>query len=129
MHLFVYGTLRRSIAHPMHARLEEAACLVGEARVGGVLYRAGSYPGLVLGVGVGWVWGELYALRDLGVLAQLDAYEGATPHDPEPREFERVRTAVQQLDGRETEAWVYTYGWPTAGLEIIVSGSFSRSEP
>ena len=129
MHLFVYGTLRRSVAHPMHARLGEAARLVGEARVGGVLYRGGSYPGLVLGEGGGWVLGALYALRDLGVLAQLDADEGATPHDPEPRECERVRTVVQRLDGRELEAWVYTYGWPTAGLEIIVSGIFSGSEP
>lgn len=125
MHLFVYGTLRRSAAHPMHVPLREAARLVGHARVRGVLYRVASYPGLVLEAGGGWVMGELYQLRDLAVLEPLDAYEGAAPHDPEPREFERVRAVAHRLDGGEQEAWVYAYRWPTAGLEIIASGDFS----
>lgn len=36
MHLFVYGTLRCSAAHPMHASLCAVASFVGEARVRGV---------------------------------------------------------------------------------------------
>lgn len=124
MDLFVYGTLRRSVGHPMHAPLRDAARLVGQARVAGVLYRVSSYPGLVLDGGAGWVHGELYELRDLAVLAQLDAYEGAAPDDPEPREFERVRAVVQLEGGGERAAWIYVYAWPTTGLEIIASGHF-----
>jgi gamma-glutamylcyclotransferase (GGCT)/AIG2-like uncharacterized protein YtfP len=131
MHLFVYGTLRRSIAHPMHALLGGTASSLGDARVRGVLYRVASYPGLVLDGGAGWVLGELYSLRDPDVLAQLDAYEGAGPDDSEPREFRRVRTVVEGLGGqggREHEAWLYEYGWPVAGLEIIASGDFLRPD-
>src|SRR4029078_4068253 len=68
VNLFVYGTLRRSAAHPMHALLRETASLLGDARVRGVLYRVAEYPGLVLDAGAGWVLGELYRLGDPGVL-------------------------------------------------------------
>ena len=112
MNLFVYGTLRRSVAHPMHALLRVAA-----------------YPGIVLDAGAGWVWGELYHLREPGVLEQLDAYEGAGPQDPEPREYRRIRALVERLDGEELEAWIYEYGWPTTGIPIIASGNFLRSDP
>lgn len=126
MNLFVYGTLRRSPAHPMHALLRETATGLGDARVRGLLYRVAEYPGLVLDATAGWVLGELYGLRDLDVLARLDAYEGAGPHDPEPREYRRIRTVVQRHDGQDVDAWLYEYGWPTAGLPIIASGDFLR---
>lgn len=126
MNLFVYGTLRRSAAHPMHALLRESASLLGDARVRGVLHRVAAYPGLVLDPAAGWVHGELYRVRALDVLARLDEYEGAGPLDPEPHEYRRIRTVVQQTDGQEHEAWVYVYAWPTAGFPIIASGDFLR---
>jgi len=129
VNLFVYGTLLRSAAHPMHALLRETASPLGDARVRGVLYRVAAYPGIVLDAGSGWVSGELYHLRDPGVLERLDAYEGAGPQDPEPREYRRIRALVQRLDGEELEAWIYEYGWPTAGLPIIASGSFLPPDP
>jgi gamma-glutamylcyclotransferase (GGCT)/AIG2-like uncharacterized protein YtfP len=128
VNLFVYGTLRRSAAHPMHALLRETASSLGDARVRGVLYRVAAYPGLVLDAEAGWVQGELYRLRDPGVLERLDAYEGVGPLDPEPREYRRIRATVQCLDGEEHEAWVYEYGWDPAGLEIIASGDFLRPD-
>jgi len=128
MVLFVYGTLRRSAVHPMHALLRENASPLGEARVRGVLVAVASYPGLVLDAAAGWVRGELYQLRDPAVLAPLDAYEGAGPLDPEPREYRRVRTRVQHLDGHELDAWVYEYARPIAGLPIIASGDFLRPD-
>jgi gamma-glutamylcyclotransferase (GGCT)/AIG2-like uncharacterized protein YtfP len=128
VHLFVYGTLRRSAAHPMHGLLRESASLLGDARVRGVLYRVGAYPGLVLDAAAGWVQGELYRLNDAGVLERLDAYEGAGPLDPEPREYRRIRALVQCLDGEEHEAWVYEYGLETVGLTIIASGDFLRPD-
>jgi gamma-glutamylcyclotransferase (GGCT)/AIG2-like uncharacterized protein YtfP len=110
MILFVYGTLRRSVAHPMHEVLRENASPLGRARVRGVLVRVAIYPGLVLDGRAGWVLGELYRLRDPRVLEQLDAYEGVGPLDPEPREYRRVRALVQQVrdegeggDGRDGE--------------------------
>lgn len=132
MVLFVYGTLRRSAGHPMHALLRETASPLGPARVRGVLVRVASYPGLVLDGRAGWVQGELYRLRDPAVLEPLDAYEGAGPLDPEPREYRRVRARVQRqggrVDEREQEAWVYEYARPIAGLPIIASGDFLRPE-
>lgn len=124
VNLFVYGTLRRSAAHPMHALLRETASLLGDARVRGVLYRVAAYPGLVLDSAAGWVQGELYRVRSLDVLARLDDYEGAGPLDPEPHEYRRIRTVVQQRSGPEQEAWLYEYAWPTAGFPIIASGDF-----
>lgn len=128
MVLFVYGTLRRSAGHPMHTVLRENASLLGPARVRGVLVVVGSYPGLVLDAGAGWVHGELYRLRDPVVLVPLDDYEGAGPLDPEPREYRRVRATVQPLEGGEQEAWVYEYARPIDGLPIIASGDFLRRE-
>lgn len=126
VNLFVYGTLRRSPAHSMHVLLRETATPLGDARVRGVLHRVADYPGLVLDAAAGWVLGELYALRDLDVLARLDAYEGASVDDPEPREYRRIRTVAQRHDGQDVEAWVYEYAWPTAGLPIIATGDFLR---
>lgn len=128
VNLFVYGTLRRSPAHPMHALLRESASLLGHARVRGVLYRVAAYPGLVLDAQAGWVLGELYRVRAPDVLARLDEYEGAGPLDPEPHEYRRIRTVVQHLRGPKHEAWLYEYRWSTAGLPIIASGDFLRPE-
>ena len=128
VNLFVYGTLRRSAAHPMHALLCETASPLGDAQVRGVLYRVAAYPGLVLDAGAGWVRGELYRLREPGVLERLDVYEGVGPQDPEPHEYRRIRAVVQCLDGEEHEAWVYEYGGDTAGLAIIASGDFMRPD-
>lgn len=127
--LFVYGTLRRAAAHPMHARLRAGAHPLGPGRVRGVLVRVGSYPGLVLDPAAGWVQGELYALWDPAVLEPLDAYEGAGPLDPEPREYRRVRARVERTDEPSAlEAWIYEYARPIAGLPVIASGDFLRPE-
>ncbi|MCH9683057.1 MAG: gamma-glutamylcyclotransferase, partial [Deltaproteobacteria bacterium] len=67
MFLFVYGTLRRRAAHPMHTPLQAASRFVGDARVRGSLYMVGDYPALELGNAAGWVQGEVYELHDLAV--------------------------------------------------------------
>ena len=45
-HLFVYGTLRRAVMHPMHATLSRAAEFAGAAMLPGRLYDLGEYPGV-----------------------------------------------------------------------------------
>lgn len=130
MHLFVYGTLRRDAGHPMHAPLRESAQLLGAAAARGILYSIDDqYPGLVLDPSAGWVHGELYRLRRPSVLASLDEYEGASEHDPEPREYRRVRAPVVLGGGAELEAWIYEYRWSTAGRSVIASGDYLRSRP
>ncbi|MCA9708641.1 MAG: gamma-glutamylcyclotransferase [Myxococcales bacterium] len=128
MVLFVYGTLRRLAGHPMHASLRAVASFMGEGRIRGRLYLIDRYPGLVLDPTADWVVGELYEVRDLAGLAVLDAYEGASPEDPQPHEFRRVRRPVEQLDGQRCLAWIYEYGWPTEGRVRIPSGDFLRHE-
>lgn len=59
-HVFVYGTLRRGDVRDI-TRLHPAPRFVGMARVAGILYDLGAYPGLVLG-GAAWVHGEVYAI-------------------------------------------------------------------
>lgn len=113
----------------MHARLRASARLVGPARARGVLLRVGAYPGLVLDPNADWVKGELYHLNDLTVLATLDAYEGASADDPEPREYRRIRARVEPVGGPPVWAWVYEYAWPTAGLPVITSGDFLADAP
>lgn len=108
----------------MHRLLRAAASSCEPARVRGVLYRADGYPGIVLDPGAGWVVGELYLLRDPSVLETLDAYEGAGAHDPEPREFQRVRTMVEPVGQAPLPAWIYAYGWSVEGLPVIESGDF-----
>lgn len=128
MHLFVYGTLRRSAAHPMHEVLRANASLVGPARARGVLYRVGCYPGMVLDDMAGWVTGELYYLHNVEVLASLDDYEGAGPDDPEPREFRRIEALVEPSGADPRRAWLYVYGWSTKGLAVIGSGDYLADE-
>lgn len=126
-HLFVYGTLRRAVGHPMHARLFAGSRPVGLARTRGALYMANGYPGLVLDPREGWVVGEVYHLHDLALLAELDAYEGAGADDPEPREYQRVIASVELVGAAPLASWVYAYTWPTAGLERITSGDFVQA--
>ena len=58
--VFVYGTLRQGEARDIN-RLLPAPRLLGNARVAGMLYDLGAYPGLVLGAS-GWVHGEVYEI-------------------------------------------------------------------
>lgn len=60
-HVFVYGTLRRGGINDIN-RLCPAPRWVGPARVAGVLYHLGAYPGMTLG-GREWVQGEVYAIH------------------------------------------------------------------
>ena len=59
-HVFVYGTLRQGEARDI-TRLLPAPQWVGHARVPGVLYHLGAYPGMVLGA-PGWIHGEVYEI-------------------------------------------------------------------
>ena len=59
-HVFVYGTLRQGEVRDI-TRLLPAPRWVGYARVSGVLYHLGAYPGVVLRE-PGWIRGEVYEI-------------------------------------------------------------------
>ena len=127
-HLFVYGTLRKTLGHEMHGVLARAARLVGEATVRGALYDLGAYPGLVVsGAGEARVTGELYALDPGDVrnaLEVLDAYEGCGSGDPEPHEYRREVLSVRIPDGSEIAAWSYVLNRSHAGLTPVPGGDY-----
>ena len=111
-HVFVYGTLLSRAGHPMGARLQREARLLGEASIQGRLYSLGRYPGLVESADASEIaHGEVYALnRPAAALEWLDAYEGIRPgKGGSPADYERVEREVQLASGATLAAWVYLY--------------------
>ena len=126
--LFVYGTLRANVAGSMSHLLARQARRDGLARALGQLFDLGRYPGFVPSSQPdAWVHGELFTLDDPSkILPVLDAYEGCSPDDPHPHEFERVQLQVITETGERQLAWTYAYKGPTANKPVIASGDFAR---
>lgn len=101
LHVFVYGTLRRGEANDI-TRLRPAPRYLGQARMSGVLYDLGPYPGLVLG-GADPVLGEVYAMPP-ELERQLDVIEEVAPVPS--GEYTR-RQVELVLDGRPLRCLVY----------------------
>ncbi len=127
VHVFVYGTLRQALGHPM-ARLLQPATFVGEASVAGRLYELGRYPGMIAPRAPGdWVRGEVYTLlKPKLTLARLDEYEDCRPHAGSA-EFVRKRLPVRLDNGRPVRAWVYRYNGTLARATLIPSGDYAHS--
>lgn len=124
--LFVYGTLMPSTCHPMAARLSAESRIVGPGSVAGRLYDFGPWPGAVAS--------DMAAERVHGVLLRLiyperslpwlDAYEGASETDPEPRAFERVIVPVRLRSGRQVDGWIYYYRGRASRARLIPGGRY-----
>jgi gamma-glutamylcyclotransferase (GGCT)/AIG2-like uncharacterized protein YtfP len=113
--LFVYGTLRPASGTAWSKQLLRAGRDYQPARMSGVLYDLGRYPGMVHG-GSAWVYGELVRLRDPeAILTQLDAYEG--------HEFRRI-SARAITRSRVVGCWVYVYDGPRCGAARIPGGDY-----
>jgi gamma-glutamylcyclotransferase (GGCT)/AIG2-like uncharacterized protein YtfP len=79
--------------------------------------------------GRGRVVGELYALLDPEVLADLDEYEECYPLAPSSSEYVR---RVARLIEPDVDAWVYYYNRPVEGQARVASGDWTehlRSRP
>ena len=126
--LFVYGTLRRACAHPMHAVLAADSRYVGIAHYQGKLYRVSHYPGVVPSDNPALqVVGEVYQLfKPAQTLAELDAYEECSAEFAPPHEYRRELQQVTLERGASVSAWVYIYNRDTSGLKLITSGDFLR---
>jgi gamma-glutamylcyclotransferase (GGCT)/AIG2-like uncharacterized protein YtfP len=116
-HLFVYGTLRRGSQNKFAQLLAERAQLVAAARVQGLLYDFGSYPGAVpSNQASNWIVGEIHSFEDSQLLSLLDEYEGS--------EYERAITPAHTGSGR-IDCSIYWYVG-TVGGRPITSGDWLR---
>ncbi|TLS77087.1 gamma-glutamylcyclotransferase [Mariprofundus erugo] len=124
-YIFVYGTLRKALATPMHDLLARHCHYVGEGAMTGRLYDLGDYPGAIESAHRDErVYGELYRLADPQLLALLDDYEGCTPAHAEPREYVRKAIPVILHEAPPVTAWVYLFNRDVAGLLRIGSGDY-----
>lgn len=130
-HLFVYGSLMSTAGHPMGARLQAEARLIGAATLAGRLYRVSWYPGVVESTDPEQrVHGEVYALADpVRALAWLDAYEGVVPGSEEAAEYRRLERPVRLATGQEIAAWVYLFQSDVAGLTLVSDGRWAPDTP
>jgi gamma-glutamylcyclotransferase (GGCT)/AIG2-like uncharacterized protein YtfP len=119
--LFVYGTLRSPAQNPFAILLRSRAVLLGLARVRGVLYHLGEYPGLVVSNAAGWVRGEVYRLTDEQLLIELDEYEGSS--------FERVSVDALLDSGATERCWAYVYRGDVSDRAVIPSGDYFTESP
>jgi gamma-glutamylcyclotransferase (GGCT)/AIG2-like uncharacterized protein YtfP len=129
-YLFVYGTLRGAANTEWSRFLIAASGLVGSGRTHGALFHLGGYPGMTVSTDDNaWVRGELYLLNDpSSAWPRLDAYEGCSPDDPLPHEFERRIVTVQLDSGRAVMALAYIYSLSTDGKARIASGDYLQPE-
>lgn len=117
--LFVYGTLLARARPPECVALMAGAELLGTASLRGHLYRVGSYPALVAAAVGREIHGELYWLRSLAQLVDIDVYEGIMPAGEGEPEYVRRLLSVRGPTGQAISAWVYLYNLPVCGLESI----------
>jgi gamma-glutamylcyclotransferase (GGCT)/AIG2-like uncharacterized protein YtfP len=123
-YLFVYGTLMRSIRHPMHDELASRSEFAGAATFNGRLYLVSHYPGAVVShEPADHVHGELYQLTNAAALKIIDDYEGCGARALPPFEFKRSALRVRH-DSAYVTAWVYLYNRPLAKLPRIMSGRY-----
>lgn len=118
-YLFVYGTLRPSLAGDEQRALIAELTHVGPATVRGLLYDLGSYPGLVAGEGT--VHGDLLTVAGKQHLALLDAYEECSSAAPL---YRRMTTVATQPDGTTVAAWAYLYGHALGHARLIEGGDY-----
>jgi gamma-glutamylcyclotransferase (GGCT)/AIG2-like uncharacterized protein YtfP len=119
-YLFVYGTLRRAVHHPLHRLLEQQAGLIGSGTFPGKLFDLGRYPGTVPSrLSTDRVIGEVYRLNTFNATLEiLDQYE-------ETR-FRRKRAAISLDNGGNVTAWIYLYRGFVKHRKLIPSGDFVR---
>ena len=119
--IFVYGSLRsdaprkRAGAKRAFEALAAGAELEGRATITGRLYVPSWYPGFVPGDD-GQVTGEVWRIRDSGLLGRLDAYEGD--------QYVREEREAGLEAGSTVTAWVYRYVANLTGVSEIASGDY-----
>lgn len=139
--LVLYGSLGKREPKHTELGLDKSLEYLGDREIHGTLYDLGEYPGLVLGRGL--VAAELYKIRDLSVLLQLDPYEEYDHGKIEESLFRRTTLQIpryrspiiNKLRGSPAiDAWIYVYNQSPASKEKIAESSWQgykgkRNEP
>jgi gamma-glutamylcyclotransferase (GGCT)/AIG2-like uncharacterized protein YtfP len=125
-YLFVYGTLRPSLAPPQLQGLMRRWRAVGGGSVRGRLYDLIEYPGAVLDTQEERrIIGEVYELpNEDGLLSLLDQYEGFDSNQEDTSLFVRRRCRVTLDDGRLLECSIYVYHGDTSSAQLIANGDY-----
>jgi pyruvate carboxylase len=116
--LFVYGTLRKQMSHPLSHLLVRDARFLGLGIFQGILYDLGRYPGALPSKDkTHFITGEIYRLNNPDrVLRLLDEYEGP--------KFKRTEVEVFLAPHQAISCWIYLYTHSVAGRRIITSGDY-----
>ena len=124
--LFAYGTLLTGAADPRLAVLLERQLRARRpARVPGLLYDLGPYPGAL--PGNGWVCGELLHLEDAALcLPLLDDYEDCDPLHPERGLYRRERVQALDAGGGAVGCWIYWLNRCPPSAVAVPHGDYRR---
>lgn len=127
-YLFVYGTLRKALKHPLLKVLNKYAFFVDNGVCQGKLLNLGKYPGTIPSENSGdVVYGEVYGLKDPEVILNiLDRYEGCSPEVPQPTEFIRQSENILLSTGLRLQAWMYFYNLSAEQYEAIPDGDYVK---
>lgn len=117
--LAVYGLLRKGEVGFARFGLANAFEHVGPCVIPGKLLDLGDYPGIV--AGEGRVIGELFCVKDMSVMPQLDAYEDYDASDENGSRY--LRRQVTLIEPQAT-AWVYLWNLGVDGCRPIASGDW-----
>lgn len=126
--LFVYGTLRQKVGHPMHRPLSWYGEWYQVTHMQGRLFDIAGYPGAIESLNPSHrVRGELYRINDRKRLfALLDDFEECSNKFPKPHEYRRKIVTVHTIRGDMLSAWAYIYRRSTTQLELIPDGDYLR---
>jgi len=126
-YLFVYGTLQKAFAHPLHRLLSRYAHYKGKAYLFGRLYEIDNYPGAIRTKSCKEkVYGELYRLKSPSlVLPLLDRYEECDARFPKPHEYRRIITDLYTDSGKHIRAWAYLYNRPVHPKKRVPTGRYT----
>ena len=124
--IFVYGTLRKETATPMHQLLARYCEYVSDALLQGKLYEVDGYPGAIESDDPNdLIQGELYRIISTeNLLPQLDEYEECTEQFPQPHEYVRKKLLFSLSGSEKVCAWVYVYNLDVTGLVQIKNGDY-----
>lgn len=118
-YLLLYGTLTSDQPKHKAFALERRLRRIGHRDVNGRLYDLGEYPALVPGAGV--VRMELFRIRDITVLEELDEFEEYDRTRLTQSAYRRTTVRVPRFRSRllqrlfaprVVDAWVYVYNQP-----------------
>ncbi|MES3012052.1 MAG: gamma-glutamylcyclotransferase family protein [Pseudomonadota bacterium] len=116
----VYGTLRRGDDNDI-TRMRPAPTFVGAARLAGVMYHLGAYPGVVLG-GSAQVVAEVYRIG-ASLEAQLDALEAVYPQQSDEYVKRHINVTTEQAGTWPCIVYEINPKY-TTGAPVIPSGDW-----